>query len=153
MTFEGEIAKLVLQFVGALFVAWCTVRWALGRFKTEKMWERQASAIAQVLSSMREMQRVLDKWYDGQIKGIDYTAAYSQKLLDRYALAKSKLEEVSAIAIVILSPSIAEILLAFERKLADDEYESWAEEIEHEGAALTKAMGDFLVAVKDHKLI
>jgi hypothetical protein len=50
----GDIVKLAIQFIGALVVARLTVQWALGRFKREKKWEREVTALADVVGALRK---------------------------------------------------------------------------------------------------
>lgn len=57
-----EVLKLVLQFGGALFIAWKAVGWALGRYKREKHWERKLQAFSEVLSALGTMNQILTQW-------------------------------------------------------------------------------------------
>lgn len=58
LTNVGWLAlKQVAPLLGALLVARVTVHWALERFKSEKIWERQLLALADVVAAIRRMQR------------------------------------------------------------------------------------------------
>ena len=52
---EFEVYKLIAQLGGALLIARLTVYWALSRFKSEKLWERQSAALSEVLQAVTEL--------------------------------------------------------------------------------------------------
>jgi hypothetical protein len=60
--FLRELTEQILQLLGALLIAWVTVRLALKRFKSEKGWERQISTVADLLVVIGEMDRLNDIW-------------------------------------------------------------------------------------------
>jgi hypothetical protein len=75
-----EVIKLIVQFSGALIIARLTVQWALGRFKTEKSWERQTTAFAEILASLRETIRVLDKWIGEELGEVEWSKDYKNQI-------------------------------------------------------------------------
>jgi hypothetical protein len=102
-----EVIKLIVQFVGALMLAWLTVEWALRRFKSEKMWERRTTALADVLTALRDMDRVNDEWLDDYYKQQDVGPERDAKLSERLTTARKKFENVASIAMIILpAPSL-----------------------------------------------
>ena len=135
-----ELSKLALQFCGALLIAWLTVRWALARFKSEKAWERRIGAMADILSALREMYRVLAIWEDRELRGLDRNEEYEEKLRTRWQEAEAKFKAVSAIAILVLPQEAADRIEKLERSLADENYDSWLEEIQGTAAAVSTAM-------------
>jgi hypothetical protein len=147
-----ELVKLVVQFGGAMLIAWFTVRWALDRFKTEKMWERRTTALADVLSALREMLRVLEHWEEKEIRGAEYSQEFDEKLRDRYQKAKQKFEEVSAVAIMLLPQEAADRIETLEATLANGQYDSWFEEINAESAAIAEALAWLVDHAKEYRL-
>ncbi|MCK1753820.1 hypothetical protein IVA78_00915 [Bradyrhizobium sp. 137] len=135
-----ELSKLALQFCGALLIAWLAVRWALSRFKSEKAWERRIGAMADVLSALREMLRVLAIWEDRELRGVDQNEEYEEKLRKRWQEAEAKFKAVSAIAILVLPREAADRIEMLERALADKNYDSWMEEIQGTEVAVRTAM-------------
>ncbi|WP_156460504.1 hypothetical protein [Devosia sp. Root635] len=118
--FWAETAKLIAQLGGALLIAWLTVRWALGRYKSEKMWEREAAAMFDVLGAIADMKDVNSEWLNQLLRdqnaeeminadaGVE--AERDAALLSRWRDAKRRLDGVSAVASVVLSPKAEEAL-------------------------------------------
>ncbi|MDG6079736.1 hypothetical protein E3U23_11105 [Erythrobacter litoralis] len=73
MTQNFEIVRLIAQLVGALLIAWLAVRWALSRYKSEKVWERSLEAYSEILSLLVE------------IRGIDHDRLTMLQEADVYA--------------------------------------------------------------------
>jgi hypothetical protein len=135
-----DVLKLIVQFAGALLIAWLAVRWALGRFKSEKAWERETAALADVLSALREMYRVLGRWERQELERAELSESAEKKLRKRYATAKSKFEEVSAVAIMLLPQEAADRIETLEAGLSNGNYDTWLEQIESESAMIADTL-------------
>ena len=135
-----DVIKLIVQFAGALLIAWLAVRWALGRFKSEKAWERETAALAEVLSALREMYRVLERWERQELEQTELSESAENKLRKRYATAKAKFEEVSAVAIMLLPQEAADRIENLEAGLSNAHYNAWCEEVESEAAMIADAL-------------
>lgn len=132
-----DLCKLALQFLGAVVVARLTVRWALGRHKTEKTWERQSDALASVIHSINEMMRVNASWMK-EACGAEFSEGYSVQLSARYTSAKTEFERVAATASLVLPANITDIIDRLDRDLRR-QFEFWVEELENESRILLKA--------------
>ncbi|OYD03922.1 hypothetical protein [Rhizobium sp. N4311] len=109
MTWWIELLRLAAQLVGAIVVAKLAVRWALDRFKSEKLWERQATALVDVVTAMGAMERVTSRWLDDfYSEDGSTTEEYKQQLRQLHRDAQLKLQEVSAAARLILPRDIAD---------------------------------------------
>jgi len=146
-----ELIKLGLQFAGALAIARLTVTWALSRFKTEKAWERKIASMAEVLSALREMVRVLSIQEDRHLRHAEDNEEYENKLRERWQAAKLKFEAVSAVAILILPQEAADRIQHLEDKLANAKHESWFDEIQHDYAAVAECMTWLIDHAKDYR--
>ena len=149
--FAKEIVKLCLQFAGALLIARLTVSWALGRFKTEKSWERKVTAMADVLSALREMLRVLSIWEDREIRKASENERYEAELRQRWQTAEEKFKEVSSVAILVLPQEVADRIEALEKALANRQHESWFDEIEANSVAISAAMTWLVDHAKEYR--
>ncbi len=109
-----EGVKLVAQLGGALAVARLAVTWALKRYQTEKVWERRLSAYTDTLAGLAAMRKVIDReidHYEGESKG-EWDKA-------KYTKASATVEEVIAIARLILPDDVADRLYQYELEFAD----------------------------------
>lgn len=106
-----EVAKLAVQFVGAIAVARLAVRWALSRYKDEKTWERQLTAYVEVCSALGEMRLIVGRWAD-EIEGAGkrYSEEFKKKSAERYSAAKRNIENAGAVARLILPPETNGVL-------------------------------------------
>lgn len=131
MTWWIELLKLAAQLVGAIVVAKLAVRWALDRFKSEKLWERQATALVDVVTAMGAMERVTNRWLDDFYSNYGTTSdEYKQQLRQLHRDAELKLQAVSAAARLILPSEIAEHIRQTEKKLeAHNDCPNYEEEL------------------------
>lgn len=95
--------------------------------------------MADVLSALREMLRVLAIWEDREIRGVDRNEEYEEKLRGRWQEAEAKFKAVSAVAILVLPQEAADRIERLERALADENYDSWMEEIQGTWVAVNAA--------------
>jgi hypothetical protein len=136
-----EIAKLGAQLAGAAFVGWIGVRWALARYKAEKIWDRRLSAYTEVISAFAQMQRVLAEWEDVAITHRDPSEEETSQLKQEYEVAEKSMRAVQGIAELLLPAEISSILQAIERDLyrASQQAETWFDSIDARWAVIEEA--------------
>jgi len=138
--FWGELAKMAAQFVGALAIAWLAVRWALGRYKTEKLWERQTAALFDLLTAVAEVQRVNSEWLQQELLKHNFTEKYSERLSSAYWNGKQRIDEVASITDILLPEArepISDLRAALDRNEPPEE--SYQETLELTELALARA--------------
>lgn len=114
-SFVWECIKLAAQAITALVVARLAVRWALSRFKQEKVWERRLSAQAEILVALAEMRRVYGRWIDEIEMHRNSSKEADREHRDRYRAAVRKLEEAMPLAQLLLSKNTSNLLNKLER--------------------------------------
>ena len=112
-----ETVKLIAQLGGALFVARVAVRWALERYKSEKMWERHLAAYVDVVTALAEMKRVLGVWEEYILRISQPSDEQATAQRERWSAASRRFEEVAATAQLLLPGEIAGLLARAERDL------------------------------------
>jgi len=135
-----DLAKLGLQLLGTLFVAWCAVGWALQRFKKEKRWERKVEALARVIHALAEMDRVTFKWIQEVAEERPYLEQYSAELRGRYKEARRELERTASIASILLSQDINGAIRDLLRHLDRGAGEDWIESLWEDGREIEKTL-------------
>jgi hypothetical protein len=125
-----EVIKLIVQFAGALIIARLTVQWALGRFKTEKSWERQTTAFAEILASLRETIRVLDKWIGEELGEVEWSKDYKIKLEERWQKAEAQFRDAAALGMLILPDDVGAIVAQYESATIAGDYETLLDRME-----------------------
>lgn len=134
MSFWQEISKVLIQTVMtggiALLGGWLAIRWGLRKYKAEKLYDRQLSAMADLLSSLREMSRVLEVWIPAEREMRELYKPFGDSLAESYGKASQKFEEVSAIAVLILPHDAADRVFNLEEKLGKIEFETQAQTYE-----------------------
>lgn len=138
--FEG--LKLVAQFAGAMFIAWKAVHWALGRYKSEKLWERRLTAYSDLLSSLARMDQILGVW-ELQAMNVptNLTEDEEREVQKRYYEARRNLEEAWGIAQILLPEDIAKLLATISTEIdnARQKSNTWMDAIGEEWSILVKA--------------
>ncbi|WP_146101365.1 hypothetical protein [Bradyrhizobium sp. AC87j1] len=107
--------------------------------------------MADVLSALRVMLRVLAIWEDLELRGADPAEDYKEGLFRRWADAQAKFKEVSAVAILILPREAADRIEVLEQSLANDDYDNWFEQIQGNSAAVTTAMTWLVDHAKEYR--
>jgi hypothetical protein len=143
---EWEVPKLVLQLLGAAFIAWLTVRLALRRFKSEKTWERQISTLADLLVAIEEMHRIAEFRLNAEIEHREIREEQQNDLGTSYGNAMSDFEKGAAMAAVLLPPNIYGIVKQLHTTLATYEPDSLFDLYETKGFALEKAREQLIEA-------
>lgn len=110
-----ECIKLAAQAVTAFCIARLAVRWALSRFKQEKVWERRLSAQAEIVVALAEMRRVYGRWIDELEMHRIATEDVDREHRERYRGAARKLEEAMSLAQLLLPSETTSMLLTLER--------------------------------------
>lgn len=114
-TLAWEFAKLAAQAVAALVVARLAVRWALSRFKQEKVWERRLSAQVDILVALAEMRRVYGRWIDELETHSSADEEADREHRDRFRAAARKLEEAMPLAQLLLPLEVGKALHKLEQ--------------------------------------
>jgi hypothetical protein len=134
-----DLTKLILQLLGAVFIAWFTVQLALRRFKSEKGWERQTSTLADLLIAIDEMHRLNDIRLTAEENRAIVCLPHEYELPGIYGKALSDFEKGAALAAVLLPPNINAIVTQLRTALTTRKGENWYEVFDARGAALQKA--------------
>lgn len=147
----SEVVKALVQFFGALFIAWCAVRLALARYKAEKLWERKLDAYVNLLTALSRIDRVLGTW---ELQAMNIPPELSdvevQETRRRYYDARRDLEEAWGLAQLILPPEMANLLQSLRDDIsrARGNAVSWMEAIIAEWAVLEDARRKILLIAK-----
>ncbi|MEQ1405653.1 hypothetical protein ABK249_11980 [Neorhizobium sp. Rsf11] len=144
-----EAAKLSMQFAGALFIAWRTVRWALRRYKDEKHWERRLSAYSELTTALGTLLNILAEWEDQELTERGPRGATTEELRASYWGARKKLEEAHSTAMLLLSQVVANKIQKLVQDLAkndDGDHDAFIDKIDGEWK-LVLAARDEIVAI------
>lgn len=141
-----ESVKLAAQLLGAVAVARLTVKWALSRYKSEKVWERRLVAYAALVTAVSEMRRINEGWMFEEESGRSTTDEYRETQSRRYSDAARKVAEESAIARLLLPASTSTILDKMDSQMAEDTPDmGYYERLDIDGHALHTALEALIV--------
>lgn len=147
-----EVFKLVAQFVGALIIARQAVKWALGRYKSEKIWERRMSAYTDLLVSLAQMDQVLGLWeLDALSVPLNLSDEEEADILRRYNGARQSIEEAWGAAQIILPDDVATMLASFSTDIDNARHRGRHDRMEaigEEWVILQKARNKIVAAAK-----
>ncbi|TAA61868.1 hypothetical protein [Shinella sp. JR1-6] len=112
-----ELLKSMLQLLGAALVAWLAVRWALARFKSERMWERQFSVLSDLLSAVFDLSRMLREWDDHFSEKHILSGARIAELREQYERQRQRIRDCSILAAIVVPVEAAEKIATVESDL------------------------------------
>jgi len=131
------IYTLLSSLLVAIVTAIVTVRLSLGRFRTERWWERKADAYSRIVGALSDSIR----FCDAEAKNFIGEGAASPELGQRYSDAWHKLERATAIGAYIISDDAASTLDRLARREKNpgtDHYSFLMGESKAYSAALTE---------------
>lgn len=114
-----ESVKLGAQGVTALAISWLAVRWALARYKKEKVWERRLQAYSEVLAGLAEMLVNTGALFEHFAKIAELTDDQVTRVGERYRTGRRRFVEAAAGAALVLPERTT---ARIEKLLADMEY-------------------------------
>lgn len=141
-----DLAKLLVQFGGAIFIAWFAVWLALRRFKSEKGWERQTSTFADLLVAIDEMHSINDGWLTAEMVHREISAERQKEMNANYKRAFQTFEKSIAMAAILLPRDVYDIARQLHVSLTTYEADSRFDEFDTAGAALGKAQEQLIAA-------
>lgn len=141
-----EVAKLALQFAGAALIAWLAVRWALRRYKAEKVWERRLGAYSDMVVALSEMLRLNRAWYEDVITDQVRTADFEARRTERYRAAGLQLDLAVSAARLLLPESTRQILDSLEQKMSSGtNFKTYLDALEHDAEVLGDALEEIVI--------
>ncbi|MFC0687615.1 hypothetical protein [Novosphingobium clariflavum] len=109
-----EFAKLLFQFGGAVLIAWLAVRWALARYKSEKLWDRRLAAYADVISAVAELERLNELWFEEAL-GSTFDEETTQEQIASYTSARRRVRDALAVGWLIMPSRSQNVLNDLQR--------------------------------------
>ncbi len=105
-----EVGKIILQLAGAGLIGWFGVRWALGRYKLEKTWERRLGAYTDLLAAITDMQRVLSTWQNAIETNRDLDDEETIALRAQYDAGLKGMSQSQGLAGLLFPQAIGDLL-------------------------------------------
>ena len=140
---EGELMDAFLQALPttvatAFLAAWLTARFAFGRFRDEKVWERKIAAYAAFFDALHDMEKWYDENFDAVIQSRDLGEEREKALGDTYDTAKAALRRRMEVEAWLLSASTQAVLDQMFRSLSAHHVD-WFEMLDNNLNALHQA--------------
>lgn len=150
-----QIVTLVAQFACALIIAKLAVNWALARYKSEKIWERQLAAYADVVSAIADRKVVVDRWVFEIEERTHPSEEHQDAQRRRYRAARQRFEDGVAMARLLLPDSTSTALAELERRLDQlaDPYEDEHRALVDESSALKRAVEVLVIEARAYLAI
>lgn len=134
------------QFLGALLIAWAAVQWALSRYKSEKTWERQLTALTEAVVALSEMRTLVGRWYDEALLRRDPPEEESERQAADYRQAVRRLREGVSAAQLVLPKAVADKLTRLIAELESSKRgDCYEEALDNEYSVINRALNDLLV--------
>ncbi|MEO5807909.1 hypothetical protein [Devosia sp.] len=145
----GEAIKLAASVGGALLVAKLAVRWALDRYKKEKLWDREVTALTDVLLAIGELRAINSEWLRELETGVHSGEAADAARETRWRIAKAKLDAVASLAAMILPKRAQNDIILLSAALRSEGKE-WSTRLKDTDKALTIINDKLLEHGKKH---
>lgn len=130
----AELCKMGLQLLGALLVARLAVSWALGRYKSEKMWERETTAVLDLLATLSELEELIAVWLEEHYSDSTPPKDVQDERVRRFRAARVKVGAIASAASVILPPALAkqidQLIAVIDHVPEDDYADAYERELE-----------------------
>lgn len=125
----------------AVLTSWLTVKFSLGRFRSEKWFERRLDAYTKVIEALHFMNHCTDAEMRAEEEGYKIDEKAKAELHASYGKGRAELRRLTDMGALIFSPEAVALLdtLNSELRAASDEPSYW-QHLDAEGAAITKCL-------------
>ena len=148
------LVSFFLTVAAGIVTALLAVHLALRRFRTERWWERQAQAYADLISALFDVQRYCRLEVRRVEQGGQFADDYGKDLNARANAGFAEIRKAAALGTFVFGPDTARRLEQLEQQLDDPHYnEDFYEEVTAHLHAVTGALKDLkLLSKKDLSL-
>ena len=125
----------------AVLTSWLTVKFSLGRFRSEKWFERRLDAYTKVIEALHFMNHCTDMEMKAEVEGYEIDEKAKAELLASYAKGRSDLRRLTDMGALIFSPEAVALLDTLNNELlAASNAQSYWEHLDAEVAAISKCL-------------
>lgn len=128
-----ELARLSIQFLGAIAVARLTVSWALERFKSEKYWEKTFASYVELIELVDRTLLLIEIMIRNEQLKIELSDDREAEIKNSYMENLKELRFYHAKGQLLFSNDIVEIL---EKVMSTTVYDSYVEWLIHQDDSL-----------------
>lgn len=124
-----------------VLTSWLTVKFSLGRFRSEKWFERRLDSYTKVIEALHFMNHCTDAELRAEQEGYEIDEKVKAELHASYAKGRADLRRLTDMGALIFSPEAVALLDTLNRELlAASDAQSYWENLDTEGAAITKCL-------------
>lgn len=137
-----EIAKFLAQAAIAVIGAFLAAHLSMRRFRSEKWWERKATAYSELVEALHHM-----KWYpsehiDAELEQREIPEEDKVDYWRQYKTARRNVWKIADSSAFLVSPKVNEAIVQMERELGEARTADWwFEHAEQQYAAIQKCLG------------
>lgn len=125
----------------AVLTAWLTVKLSLGRFRSEKWFERRLDSYTKVIEALHFMKHCTETEMRAEVQGHEIEEKAKTELLTSYAKGRSDLRRLTDMGALIFSPAAVALLDTLNSELLEASgAPSYWEHLDAEGAAISKCL-------------
>jgi len=141
--FEGFYADMLTSFVPVFLGIWLSIRYALGKFVTEKWWERKAEAYESVISATYQSFRYFDEHLHAAQSGTDVDAGVQADIKRNSEIGDDAITEALIIGKLKLSKEFHQRLKKLQVELTEaGKTVNWTEYLDDSYVAYTACLED-----------
>ncbi|MDB4895674.1 MAG: hypothetical protein JWN15_1936 [Firmicutes bacterium] len=118
---EAAVIQVLVGIVIAVASSWVTVRMSLKRFRSEKWWERKATAYERVIEALYQAKAFFDAHLDAAMDGRELTEEFKAELQQRSKDAHVEINKATAIGAFMLSDQAQARLNKYQQEVAEAE--------------------------------
>lgn len=145
-----EIFIKILSAIAISAVSsWITVQLSRHKFRTEKMWEKKASAYERVIDAFHEAKKFASEHLDAVYKGCEMDESRDEELRKMAKDARDEIIRASDVGAFILSTEAMGVLEKYEAESQSlPVCDSWHEYLETKFSVTHKYMKEFIAEAK-----
>ena len=136
-----EILKFSLQAAISVGGAFLAAHLAAKRFRTEKWWERKASAYGELVDALHKMKWPPSEHMDAEIEGRDIPDNESERQWEEFKAARRNVWRIADSASFLVSEKVLESVQQMERDLGKaTNSQSWFEHLDEQYSAVNNCL-------------
>lgn len=153
MSGVSEVLQTILTILTGIIIAtvssWITVQLSLRRFRSERWWERQATAYERVIAALHDSKAFSENHMDAEYECRELSNEIKEELRARSKSAHEEILKAIDIGAFLLSDEALKRLKMYQKEIKDASTEqSWIEFLEADWSATDKCIKDIINIAK-----
>lgn len=136
-----EFGKFIVQAAISIGGAFLAAHLAMKKFRSEKWWEKKATAYAELVEALHTMKWPASEHLDAEIESRKISEEESKRMWEEFKVARRNIWKIADSSTFLVSEEVTKVVQDMERDLSSArDAQSWFEHLDEQYAAVNKCL-------------